>query len=216
MNIMEKFECGDCGRKFDTRDSLDQHRKDKHLQQQSAVVKKSKLSLGKILTFGIIILVVVGLGAVLFWALTASTSSTTGLGAPGSTHIHMDWKVYLNGKAVDVSIPKYQKPHINQYTHMEGGDGNLIHVHATGATFGFFLNSIGLKLDSSCLTMDTGEKYCNEGNKTLKFYLNGKANDQWDKYLLKNLDKILISYGNESEDQIKQQLATITDKAKNT
>lgn len=211
---MEKFECGDCGRKFDTKDSLDQHRKDKHMQQSTAVVKKSKFSIGKILTLGIVLLVVAGLGATFIWALTSSSNSG-GIGAPGSTHIHQDWKMYINGKSIDFSVPKYQKPHINQLTHMEGGDGDIIHVHATGITMGFFLNSIGIKIDNNCLTMDTGEKYCNEGNKALKFYVNGKPNNEWGSYILNNLDKILVHYGNETDDQIKQQLSSITDKTKN-
>ena len=211
---MEKVECLECGRKFDTSDAMRQHKNDKHSKQETlAAVKKSKLNAGKILTYGIIFLVVVGIGYALVWALTAPS---TGLGASGSTHIHQDWKMYINGNAIDFSQSKYQKPHINARVHLEGGDGDLIHKHVTGVTMGFFLKSLVVDFDKNCLVMDTGDKYCNNSDKTLKFYVNGKPNDQWENYDLKDLDKILVSYGNESEEKIKQQLASITDKAKST
>lgn len=213
---MEKVECPDCGRKFNTKEAMVQHKTDKHAKHEPSVaVRKPKITFGKILTYTIIIFVIAGVGYTLIWALTSS-SNPGGLGTPGSTHIHMDWKMYINGKPIDFSVSKYQKPHINQHVHMEGGNGDVIHVHATGVTMGFFLNSIVLKLDKDCLLMDTGESYCNSGDKTLKFYVNGKPNSELDKYILKNLDKILVSYGNDSEDVIKQQLASITDKAKQT
>jgi len=209
---MEKVDCPDCGRKFDTPDAMKQHRNDKHLKQEVAVVRKSKLSFGKILTYGIVLLVIIGIGYALVWALTTPSESSS-IGPAGSTHIHQDWKMYINSNAIDFSQGKYQKPHLNAKVHMEGGDGDMIHVHATGATMEFFLNSLGIKFDKDCLTIDTGDKYCNDVDKSLKFYVSGKPNDEWENYVLKNLDKILVSYGNESEEQIKQQLASVTDKA---
>jgi len=208
---MEKSECPDCGKKFDASDAMKQHRNDKHLKQEVAVVKKPKLTIGKILTYGIIFLVVIVIGSVLIWALTAPS---VGTGPIGSTHTHMDFKVYIEGKTIDFSQGKYQKPHINQHVHLEGGDGDLIHKHATGVTMGFFFKSLGMTFDKNCLATDTGDKYCNDGGKTLKFYANGITNDQLGNYDLKDGDKILVSYGNESEDEIKVQLASITDKAK--
>ncbi|MBI4009728.1 MAG: MoaD/ThiS family protein [Candidatus Aenigmarchaeota archaeon] len=211
---MEKAECPECGKNFDTSDAMKQHRNDKHAKQEATVVvRKPKLTFGKVLTYGIILLVVVGIGYALIWALTAPS---TGIGAPGSTHIHQDFKVYVSGNAIDFSLGKYQKPHLNAHVHLEGGDGDLIHVHATGVTMEFFLKSLGIKFEKDCLTMDTGDKYCNEGDKALKFYVNSKPSSEWEKYVLKDGDKILVSYGNESEDQITQQLSSVTDKAKRT
>lgn len=213
---MEKAECPDCRRKFDTSDAMNQHKNDKHLKQEVAVVRKPKLTFGKILMYGIIVFVIAGIGYLLVWALTGSLSPSTGIGPSGSTHIHMDFKVYTNGNAIDFSQGKYQKSHLNQRVHLEGGDGDLIHVHATGVTMGFFLKSLGISFDRNCLTLDTDEKYCDGGDGSLKFYVNDKPSDDWENYVLRNLDKLLVSYGNDSEEQIKQQLSSITDKARRT
>lgn len=211
---MEKAECPECGRKFDTSDSMKQHRNDVHKKQEATVVvKKSKFSFGKILTYAIILFVIGGAAALLIWALT---SPSAGIGPAGSTHIHQDFKVYINGNVIDFSQGKYQKPHLNAKVHLEGGNGDLIHKHATGVTMGFFLKSVSISFDKNCLTIDTGENYCNDGDRTLKFYVNGKPNSEWENYDLQDGDKILVSYGSESGDGLKQQLSSITDKSKNT
>ncbi len=206
---MEKVACDVCSRRFKTADALSQHKSDKHSSKHDATVTKSKISTGKILAYAIPVLVIGLIGYGLFWALTASN---TGMGAPGSTHTHQDFKMYINGNQIDFSQSKYQRPQ-NPYVHMEGGDGDVIHKHATGVVLRVFLKSVDINVDSNCLTMDTGEKYCNGDGKTLKLYINGKTSNNWD-YDLQDLDKILVSYGNEPEDAIKQQLASITDKAK--
>lgn len=213
---MEKVECPECKKKFDTTDAMNQHKNDKHLKPQAtAVARKPKLTSGKILTYGTILFVIAGIGYLFFWALTGSLSPSTGIGPAGSTHIHQDFKVYINGNPIDFSQGKYQKPHLNAKVHLEGWDGDLIHKHATGVTMGFFLKSVSISFDKNCLAIDTGENYCNDGDSTLKFYINGKPNPEWENYDLKDGDKILVSYGNESEDEVKQQLSSITDKAKN-
>ena len=59
--------------------------------------------------------------------------------------------------------------------------------------------------------MESGKKYCNDGDKTLKVYVNGEPNEEYDTYLMGDLDKILISYGSETEEEIQEQLDSITD-----
>lgn len=101
----------------------------------------------------------------------------------------------------------------SRHVHFENRDGNVVHKHATGLTAGFFLNSLGIEFDSSCLTLDTKEEFCNIGDKTLKLYVNGQMNFEYEDYEMKDLDKILISYGDESEQDIQKQLDSITNHA---
>ena len=70
-----------------------------------------------------------------------------------------------------------------------------------------------MDFNKDCLILLNGEKFCNNEQNTLKFYVNGKPNSQWEDYVFKTLDKILISYG--SEIDLTQQLNSITNFAKN-
>ena len=134
----------------------------------------------------------------------------SGIGQLGSQHIHADVKVYINGKAIDFSQRKYQLA--SSYIHFEDGIGNVVHVHATGMTLAHLFKSLGMNFNNNCIVFE-GYSYCNEKDKTLKFYVNGKLNNEFDSRVIRDLDKYLISYGNENDSEIKQQLNSITNLA---
>lgn len=122
-------------------------------------------------------------------------------------HEHAKFAVYLNGDPVDFSLRKYQVK--DRFIHVEGGDGTTLHKHVAGMNLGDFFSSLGMKFTRDCFILDNGESYCNGDDKTLKFYVNGEQNSMFDNYEPMDGDKILISYGSESEDQIIQQLSRI-------
>lgn len=134
----------------------------------------------------------------------------SGIGPIGSTHIHADIKVYINGQPIDFSQKKYQLT--TNFIHFEDGIGNAIHIHATGIEAGHLLRSVGINFNSDCLFID-GQSYCNEGSRKIKYYANGKLNRELYNYAMKDLDKILISYGDEDDSEMQKQLDSITNLA---
>ncbi|MBI4171055.1 MAG: hypothetical protein HY514_05120 [Candidatus Aenigmarchaeota archaeon] len=219
--------CDSCGKEFEKQESLNQHMLDKHgigvtkheLKERkkseraeayaSELQKKEKRK--RIKKTGIIIAIVIAVIGIVYAAVSFVPKNTDVPGPLGSTHIHQDFKVIVEGRQLDFSLPRYQVK--SQYVHVEGGDGDVIHVHATGVTIGFFLRSLGFKFNSTCLVLDSGTQYCNTNDKTLKFYVNENPNSEFEKYLLGINDKILISYGNEDQEEIERQLTFITNKA---
>ena len=134
-----------------------------------------------------------------------------GIGPLKSTHIHADVKVYINGDSIDFSQKKYQLT--TNFIHFEDGVGDVVHIHATGMTVGQMIRGVGGSMSSKCL--DFGEnKYCNDKNKILKLYVNGQPNEDFDNYVVDDLDKILISFGDETPAEIQAQIATITNLAR--
>ena len=147
----------------------------------------------------------------------------------GSQHIHSDWKIYIDGKEFDWSsfADRHQRQmagdksildtsafiHIHPVQEPEKG-GDVLHMHATGVPLWIFFKSVGMNFSKDCITLENKEKFCNDGNKKPRFFVNGKENSEFENYVFSDLDKILISYGDESEDEIKNQLAEITDFAK--
>ena len=133
-----------------------------------------------------------------------------GIGPLGSTHQHADVKVYINGKPIDFSQRKYQVT--TSFIHFEDGVGDVVHMHATGLTIGHLFKSLGGGLNINCLTFE-GKAYCNDGDKKLKFYANGQPSNDFDNMVIHDMDKYLISYGNENESEIQKQLGSITNLA---
>ncbi|MBI4010198.1 MAG: hypothetical protein HY361_03350 [Candidatus Aenigmarchaeota archaeon] len=159
--------------------------------------------------------------------IQCNMDSKSTIGVLGSQHIHADWKIFINGNELDESfleslamdMSKMGSPVTSSFIHLDKGapipekTGDVLHMHATGVPLWIFFGSVGMNFDKNCLTLFNQEKFCNDGKNILKFYVNGKPNEKWENYVFNDLDKILISYGNEAD--LTQQLNSITDFAKN-
>ena len=123
-------------------------------------------------------------------------------------HAHADFKVFVNNKELDFSSPEFNIRSRQIHLHSDNDfGGNVIHVEEREATLGEFFSSLGMKFNFTCFIIDS--EFCNTETKTLKFYVNGERNNENDKYKPKDLDRILISYGDKDED-INGQLDSIT------
>lgn len=154
--------------------------------------------------------------------MQCNMDSKSTIGILGSQHVHADWKIYTNGKVLDeatwepltMDMSNPDKPVTSSFIHLDKGApapekaGDIIHMHATGVPLWIFFKSVGMDFGKDCLALRTGEKFCNDGKNALKFYVNGKPNSEWENYVFKDLDKILISYGDEID--LTQQLNSIT------
>lgn len=241
---MPEFRCDQCGKVFEQETSLKQHINDKHMQKPAQQVspsqhtqeaprhehkpdeapRKMKIKIGKgmiYLIIGVVIAGAGGYGAFAFFSSQPSSGQTaSSLSAPigplGSTHIHADFALFLDGDEITPLAPKYYVR--NQFVHVEEGvgPGYVIHMHATNVPLGFFFKSLGMNFNNECFRLDNGKEFCNEGNKTLKMFVrhdNGEweENRQFHTYVFQDLDKILITYGDGAEDEIKQQQDSVTD-----
>lgn len=130
-------------------------------------------------------------------------------------HEHADLKIYLNGKALDLSAAKYQstddKP-LDPDLHLHDNNGTVVHKHKTGKTMTDFFKSLKMDLTDTCLTLDTGTKYCTSTTNSLKFMVNGVAKTNFPAYEFADLDRILISYGPTNQN-LDSQLSSVTDLA---
>lgn len=90
--------------------------------------------------------------------------------------------------------------------------GDILHMHATGVPLWIFFKSVGMDFNKESLALPDGRKFSNDGKDTLKFYVNGKPNSEWENYVFRDLDKILISYGEERD--LSQQINSVTDFSK--
>lgn len=129
----------------------------------------------------------------------------SGIGELESTHIHAHLKIYLNNKALDLSTSNYQSK--SEFVHLEDGVGELIHVHATGITLEQFLYTLGMNSNESCIAID--KEYCNDGKNKLLYFINNQQTTKIN-YIIKDHDKILVTYGDYTDEEIKKQLESVT------
>lgn len=139
-----------------------------------------------------------------------------GIGPLGAAHTHADFLVIVNGQALDFNQPKYmvRSPFVHVEGDNVGGAGKVIHLHATNVPLSMFFESLKMQLTSECLKLDDGRNYCNTGPEKLRMYVNGQPSGEFGKYRPKDLDRILITYGDYTGEQIQAQLSRVSDLAK--
>lgn len=235
---MAEFKCDQCGKVFNNENSLRQHANDKHVEKPAEQrpgpkpappaethdtgPRKVKMSIGKGTIYAIITVVIVaagGYGAYAYFSGQPADSGASALAQPigplGSTHIHADFAVFLDGEELTPLDASYFVR--NRFVHVESGAGagTVMHIHATNVPLGFFFRSLGMTFNSECFRLDNGLEYCNEGNKTLKMFVRGfngewEENRQFHTYVFRDLDQILITYGDETAEEIAQQQDSVT------
>ncbi|MEE8239526.1 MAG: hypothetical protein V3R13_05510, partial [Nitrososphaerales archaeon] len=94
----------------------------------------------RVAIFGVLIAVIAG-GS--YFAISGLLSGPS-IGPLNSTHDHADFILYINGESIDFSLDEFQLR--SNYVHLEGGDGNVMHLHAINLNLGFFIQSLGMRL----------------------------------------------------------------------
>ncbi len=164
----------------------------------------------KLIILGIIIAIAVIAGKVLL------DSGAPEIGIVGDVHYHADFALYIDSERFDFAQEKYmstENKSLSNFVHLHDLKGNIIHKHAEGVTLGLFFETLDMNLNDTCLVLDDGTSYCNEENKEWKMYVNGKHNDQFAGYDIRDEDKILLSYGDEVEEELKAQIDSVSDEA---
>jgi len=156
-----------------------------------------------------VIAVIVGYAGWLFVNMTdeAVPGSPENAGPLGSEHAHAGILVKIFGDEFDFSAPAYQIK--SPWIHFEGRDGTTIHKHATGVTVGYLFETLGLGIDDQCFVFQDGRSFCTNDDYSLVFYINGEEFPDIRDLEIQEDDKILISYGAETPEEIQAQLSQL-------
>jgi len=122
----------------------------------------------------------------------------------GDDHQHASILVKIFGDKFDFSTSQYQI--MSSWIHFEGQDGNTIHRHSKGIPLGYLFDTLNLGLSSDCYVFQDKRNFCTNEDYSLKFYINGNKVSDIQDYVIMDNDRILVSYGPESEDEIALQL----------
>ena len=170
----------------------------------------------------IIIPIIAAVVAVLVISGTRYSSEINKFGTVGSAHEHAAFVVNVNGTPIDFSQPQYQVQ--SRLIHVEGGDGFTLHRHTDRVPFGEFLRSENMNLEDNCLSISQGTptqqgeqqgqelEYCTNGTDELRAYVNGRELEfpsLLGDYILKDDDRILLIYGNQTAEQLTQALSEL-------
>ncbi len=191
-------------------------RKESKEEREKQNSESQKFSIGKYSKYLKYVAVFIVVFAIVYvWSTSSPQGPMPSIGPVGSTHIHADLGLFLDGKEI-TPLPEKYFVRISE-VHMEGGPGvgTVMHMHSTGVPLKMFFNSLGMSFDSKCFQFE-GQRYCSDETKNLKMLVKHEGgqweqNTDFESYVFKDLDKILITYGNETPEQIAEQQKQVTD-----
>lgn len=148
----------------------------------------------------------------------------------GAAHVHADLRVVIRGKPIDFNKKEYlstEDEENHPWTHIHPPRTTVVHAHLQATTWREFLEDgakfkvvdtglVGTTKDKTCITLppvEGGEKLCNTATERWTFIVNGVKVDGISNLDITDLQRVLITYGSESDEQIMAQYAQVTDQA---
>lgn len=182
-----------------------EEKRDSYASQRGKIKRKNMLIAAGVLG---VIGVIVGISAYNFTNIqSAGPGAPPGAGMLGNEHVHSSLLVRIFGDKFDFSGDAFQIK--SDWIHFEARDGTTIHRHATGVTLGYMFDSLGITLDENCYQFPDGRQFCTDENYTLKYFINGDQVPSINEYVFADQDRILITYGDESEEELDRYFAEL-------
>ena len=184
------------------------HREERREKREDFVAKSTRQKRkSTLLAVGILGLIGLIVGYASFTFVTMGTDTPgapPGAGKLGDEHEHASMLVRIFGDKFDFAATTYQIK--SSWIHFEESDGNTIHRHSSGVTLDYLFGTLGLDIDEDCYIFGDGRQFCTNEDYSLKYFINGDSVNDINDYVIQDDDRILISYGSETEDQIADQM----------
>ena len=184
------------------------HREERREKREDFVAKRShQKRKSTLLAVGILGLIglIVGYASFIFVTTpVGAPGSPPGAGMLGDEHEHASVLVRIFGDKFDFAATTYQIK--SSWIHFEESDGNTVHRHSSGVTLNYLFESLGIGIDEDCYIFGDGREFCTNEDYSLKYFINGDSVNSINDYVVQNDDRILISYGGETEEQVIAQL----------
>jgi hypothetical protein len=122
-----------------------------------------------------------------------------------STHHHANWAVFVDGERLDLSGDRYMEEVSacsasdrgilpTQRIHLHENNGDVVHVHHPGATWGALMANLDMSLGDEHLFTAEGARYFDgEEGRSIVFVLNGIAVPSVHNRVVSSGDRLLIS-----------------------
>lgn len=158
-------------------------------------------------------------GALIFWLVRSNETTEPVAKDSAATSVEVKksepekpytakFAIYSNGFYRAFSLPMYHN--LSKKAYITAPDTHVVRVDKPGITWDQFFKTLPFELSYECLVAGTGEQFCNNDTNSLKFYINGtRTTDILSKKIQKD-DELLVSYGQESPEQIQQQIDSVS------
>lgn len=133
-------------------------------------------------------------------------------------NIQASFAIFTNGTLREFTDSKYHNRSVDVFITrrlkaplITSENPNIVYVKKKGVTWNDFFKTLPspMKLTPECLTTGIGQQFCTDENSSLKFFLNGKREDNLLSKEIRHKDQALITYGNETDKEVEDQMSKI-------
>jgi hypothetical protein len=139
---------------------------------------------------------------------------------PKGVHYHANFAIYIDGQRQQLNEPFYYQPvgtgctnsrALTPYerVHMHDKVNSVVHVHDNAVTWGNFFQNIGWIVDTNLLEDPHGKIYMADGQSKVTFILNGKTTDNVVNQVIGDEDRLLVSFGVSSNQDLQSQYNSV-------
>lgn len=142
-----------------------------------------------------------------------------------AVHYHANFAVYVNGQREQFVGPRYYEESAASSCdteghdedpagrmHMHGNVNDTVHVHDHLVTWGHFFQSIGWAFDKD-YAKTASQVLLADGQNKVTFILNGQPVEDISNLIIESEDRLLINYGNTSQDQLDEYYKSVASTA---
>lgn len=151
--------------------------------------------------------IVLGVAALCFVAIGAITIHSHNPAHQPDTPLFQPYQaafaVYTNGTLRQFSGTMYLNQ--SEDVFIEASNPAIVQVKKPNITWQQFFDTLPISLTPTCLTTGTGQTFCSNQTTALRFFLNGTENPQLLQHVMKPKDRVLISYGITTAEEVLQQ-----------
>ncbi len=114
--------------------------------------------------------------------------------------------IYTNGTKRIFTDPKYHNT--SEQVYITAEDPSRLTVTQSQTSWKDFFNSLPspMKVENNCLTTGTGQVFCSNTSSSLKFFLNGKRDNNVLDKMIQPYDHLVISYGPLDDSNVSEQI----------
>jgi hypothetical protein len=138
--------------------------------------------------------------------------------APEKVHYHANFAVFINGQQQPFKDPGYyQETEMcttagaktpTERVHMHDDVNNVVHVEDSTVTWGQFFENLGWSVGDSFIKTPDGLLVNGDQGK-MSFLLNGEPTIGIARTVIKDNDRLLVSYGSDSNSDLMKQYASV-------
>lgn len=124
---------------------------------------------------------------------TPMITQTQNSSSPTPSEITATFVIYTNNTKRVFTDSKYHG--LSENVYLIADNPEQVHVKKAGTTWEEFFATLPMKLSKTCLTTGTNQTFCTNESSSLKFFINGQVDrDALDK-VIRQGDKLIVSYG---------------------